>query len=61
MQKILANEGFPVHTRALLLSRDARVAVSPTQLQSCNLARILARHIAPAAQMLDLDAKTFFD
>jgi len=61
MKKILANEGFLVHTRASIGLHCLRVELSTAQLSSCNLARNLARRHRSAAQMLDLDPKTFFD
>jgi hypothetical protein len=61
MKKILANVGFPVHTRASLHRLGARVELISTHLASHNLARNLARQYRSAAQMLDLRAKTFFD
>jgi hypothetical protein len=61
MKKILANEGFLVHTRASIGLRRQCVEPDTTQLSSCNLAPNLARRRRSAAQMLDLDPKTFFD
>jgi hypothetical protein len=61
MKKILANEGFPVHTRVFVVHSIVRVGPITSQLSLCNLAPHLARQHASAAQMLDLGAKTFFD